>query len=323
VVWEDILLRLVSVAVTGVTVTPPSLTLNGGAIIRYTLPAENDLLGAKAVYSFAEDGELMEIYASAFNDSIVLEGYPNTDRHTVLLYAVDKSGNLSLPVSVPVQPLTPPVEEIRKTLKAAATFSGVRVTWENPMKKPIDVSLYTNNNLFIRAGQVNHYIPGGSASFLLPVYLTVDMGKAAMYSRFKYYTRGRSPVYSAWVWYLFEVWGTNNPKACNETGDGSQADNLKYWTSWSEADGTDAWKNDWEQLADCEIIFPSGTPNTVASVTSAEDIAFVRSGFEFDVDPDKTSKPFRYIRFVLKKNNTVPTYVQWSELQFWGAYAEE
>jgi|GEM_PF-513817 len=405
--------------------------INGGAILFYTLPSDNDLLGAKAVYTFSESEKPMEVYASAFKDSIVLEGYADTEEHVVQLYAVDKSGNLSQPVPVTIQPLTPPVEQIRRTLTAQATFSGVRTNWENPSKNPISVSLYTtdstgekvlferhyssaekggytfrqfdareqtfsieirdrwnhaaapldtvltplyevqilgkvgnvtrwnpydynnalyrgdpieanyvgqnqgkfpslydgntwdnSNYLYYRAATMDQYVPGASSSiYILPAYLTIDMGVPAKYSRFKYYTRGRNPVYSAWVWYEFEVWGTNNPKAITEIGDGSVADNLKYWTSWPEAGGTDTWKNDWEKLADCTINFPSGTPNNVGSVTSAEDIAFVQNGFEFDIDPDQTGKAFRYIRFVLKKNNTdnVP-YIQWSELQFWGAY---
>jgi len=47
----------------------------------------------------------------------------------------------------------------------------------------------------------------------------------------------------------------------------------------------------------------------------------VQGGFAFDIDPDKTTKAYRYVRFVLKRNNTdnVP-YIQWSELKFWGSY---
>ncbi len=407
--------------------------INGGAILYYTLPNDNDLLGAKAVYTFSESEESLEVYASAFKDSVVLEGYNDTNEHVVQLYAVDKSNNLSEPTPVTIRPLTPPVSLIRETLTANATFSGVRAMWRNPLKKPIAISLYTIgesgekelferhystaetggytfrnfesveqpfyfeltdrwnhvaapldtvltplyetqitgmvNNVYLwdlhdytnsiyrgdpiqanagsqsvyrgrvrnlyddltwdnstyfyfRSPTMNQYVPGASTStYTIPAYVTFDLGVAAKYSRFKYYTRGRSPIYSAWSWYEFEVWGTNNPKKVNEIGDGSQADNLKYWTSWPEAGGTDAWKNDWEKLADCEIKFPSGTPASSPQVTSAEDVAFVMDGFGFDIDPDKTGKAYRYIRFVLKKNNTdnVP-YIQWSELQFWGSY---
>jgi hypothetical protein len=409
--------------------------INGGAVIRYALPADPDLLGAKAVYSFAESEETMEVFSTT--DSIVLEGYADTLEHTVLLYAVDKSGNLSQSTPAIIHPKTPPVEIVRKTLTLYAVFGGVRAVWENPLKKPIAISLYTvdsignrelyerhyssieqggytfrelpdteqsfqlevrdrwehfaapldtvltplteteilgkvdnvlvwklydepnavyrgdilnsnaantasRNNLAIlcdgitwsdasggywyyRYYQEKYYIPSLPASnvYLYPCYFTIDMGVPAKYSRFAYWSRPRNPVYSAWVWYELELWGTNSaPKNYSEIGDGSREDNLKYWTEWSVAEGTDAWKNDWKKLADCEIIFPSGTPNTSTGVTSAEDVAFVQGGFHFDVDPDMTGKPFRYLRFVLKKQNIPEPYIQWCELSFWGSYAE-
>src|SRR5690606_4876231 len=201
--------------------------------------------------------------------------------------------------------------------------AGSQSVYRGRVRNLFDGNTWDNSAYFyFRPPTMNQYVPGASSSaYPSPNYVTFDLGVPAKYSRFKYYTRGRTPVYSAWSWYEFEVWGTNNPKKPNEIGDGSQADNLKYWTSWPEAGGTDAWKEDWEKLADCEIKFPSGTPGNAPQVESAEDIAFVMDGFGFDIDPDKTGKAFRYIRFVLKKNNTdnVP-YIQWSELQFWGSY---
>jgi hypothetical protein len=360
-----------------------------------------------------------------------LEGYADTGEHTVELYAMDKSGNLSSPVPVTIHPETPPIDVIRQSLKVASTFGGLYTTWENPLGKSMDITLYTIDSVGDRVlhdryyssalngsysfrnltseeqpfhielrDRWNHYatpldtimeplfetqimgrdemgrdiwslygwndgtntyrgdsnkgtssfsivhdgvlyadgtgrwwskdpcildnyIPGGGASSLYPVYFTVDMGVSAVYSRLAYYTRGRNPTYSAWVWYEFEVWGTNTePKAPSEIGDGCIPDNLKYWTAWEAVEATDAWKNDWIKLADCVIEFPSGTPNDVSSVTSAEDVAFVQNGFHFDVDPDKTSVPCRYIRYVIKKQNNGANYLQACELQFWGAYVE-
>jgi hypothetical protein len=407
--------------------------LNGGAIIKYRLPEDTDLMGVKAVYSFDENDERREVYASAFRDSIVLDGYIDTNEHTVELFVVDNSGNLSLPVSVKIQPKTPPIELIRQSLKITPSFGGVYTNWENPLSKSIDITLYTidsigdrvlhdryystavdgkyafrdleikeqpihielrdrwdhyatpldtvieplferqipgrdelgndiwylygwedNTNLYrgdavkqlnanspfrvIHDGVVyvdggdrwwgmdvtmmQRYIATGSTSYIYPVYFTIDMGKRSAYSRFTYWARARNPVYSSWNWYEFTVWGTDNPKPVTEVGDGSQLDNLKYWTNWAEIEGTDAWKNDWVKLADCVIQFPSGTPNNVNSVTSAEDIAFVANGFSFDIDPDKTSYPCRYLRFELKKSNNGANYIQMSELGFWGAYVE-
>jgi hypothetical protein len=69
-------------------------------------------------------------------------------------------------------------------------------------------------------------------------------------------------------------------------------------------------------------VFPSGWPSDRINITSDEDVAFVQNGFHFDVNPDKTNVPCRYIRFVIKKQNNGANYVQAIELQFWGAYVE-
>jgi hypothetical protein len=121
----------------------------------------------------------------------------------------------------------------------------------------------------------------------------------------------------------FELWGTNEPKALNTIGDGSQADNLKYWTTWPEVGGTDEWKNDWVKLADCVIQFPSGAnPYITNPVLTQEDLDFIAAGFEFDIDPVHTSEPFRYLRFAIRSMNHTGTQIQITELKFWGAYAD-
>jgi hypothetical protein len=116
--------------------------LNGGARIIYTLPDDDDLLGAKAVYTYHDGDEAREMYASAYTDTITLEGFGDTNPHLVHLYAIDKSGNVSAGMPVEIQPLTPPIHVIRQTLKVQEAFGGVYVTWENVDRNEIAVSLY-------------------------------------------------------------------------------------------------------------------------------------------------------------------------------------
>ncbi len=54
----------------------------------------------------------------------------------------------------------------------------------------------------------------------------------------------------------------------------------------------------------------------------AEDIEFVKAGFEVEMDPQYANKPYRYIRFVIRKNREPSAQIQLSELKFWGAYQE-
>jgi hypothetical protein len=155
-----------------------------------------------------------------------------------------------------------------------------------------------------------------------PKYFTIDMGRKASYSRMKWYIFDRSPFFSASVPLDFELWATNEPKPVGEIGDGSLADNLKYWTSWPEAGGTDEWKNDWVKIADCKVELPSGSPAHVVSITNAEDVAFVRNGLGWDILPEYQDIPFRYIRFVIKEINTDDPATACCEIKFWGAYAD-
>jgi hypothetical protein len=115
--------------------------LNGGAKISYTLPADKDLLGVKAVYSL-DDGIVRESFASAAKNFIELEGYSKPGEHTVTLYTLDNSKNESAPVPVTIEPLASPVNLLRQTLKVQQTFSGIALNWENILEKEMAIALY-------------------------------------------------------------------------------------------------------------------------------------------------------------------------------------
>lgn len=169
---------------------------------------------------------------------------------------------------------------------------------------------------------MHHYIDDypDETTYTWPMYFTIDMGKLASYSRLRYWMRDRNPPFSALTMVDFEVWGTNNPKDISEIGDGSKADNLKYWTAWPQAGGTDEWKNDWVRICDAYLELPSGS--TDPSQLTNEDVQFIKDGFEFEIDPAYADQPFRYLRFAVYKNNAPASQVQLAELKFWGAYAE-
>jgi hypothetical protein len=173
---------------------------------------------------------------------------------------------------------------------------------------------------------VDYFPDAGSLEYgPYPIYFTVDLGRKASYSRMKLYMRDRSSMgsyFSAAIMSVFSVWATNNPKPVSAIGDGSKADNLKYWTSWVQAGATDEWKNDWEKLADCKVVLPSGITKASQTNLTAEDIAFIIDGFHFDVDPLMTNKAFRYLRFEIFELNTNDKHMFMSELQLFGALSE-
>ena len=411
--------------------------LHGGAMITYTLPPDNDVMGVKAVYSFYEGGTEYEMFSSAFRDTIILAGFPDANEHIINLYTIDNSRNLSEPVSVTIHPLTPPVDLIRQSLKVNETFGGVYLQWENIMEENIAISLYvdsigelelddtyfsnaTNGSFSFRGfpnqtltfkveirdrwmnyslpldtvltplfeqqikgrneagaqiwylwgfdnqecisrgdnwattgsnrvftvlfddilydtgnwwqlgddcGFLRHFVPGWPSadnSYAWPVYMSFDLGRPAVYSRFKAFARARSPAFSAPMFTAIELWGTNNPKPLvPELTDEDRLTNLRYWTSWPEVEGTDEWKNDWSFLGDFTLTLPSGA--TLSSdVLTAEDVQFVQDGFDFEIAPDKSNIPCRYLRFIIKRSNLVGLRpgTQMGELQFFGSYAD-
>lgn len=133
---------------------PPGMVTNvtvenipGGAVISYSLPSDNDLLGVKAVYSYMEKGDTLEAYSSAFATSVKLVGFPDTREREVKLITIDNSKNQSKPVGITIRPLTPPVILIRQSLKVNETFGGVFVAWENDTKADIGITLLVKDSL--------------------------------------------------------------------------------------------------------------------------------------------------------------------------------
>lgn len=124
--------------------------VNGGAIIYYTLPPDmdkKDMLGAKVVYSLKPGGDVLEKYASAKTDSIELEGFGNTDERMVILHAVHKNGNVSAGREVTIKPDTPAIVMMRESLKAEPTFGGIKITWDNVMRKDMGISLFVEDSI--------------------------------------------------------------------------------------------------------------------------------------------------------------------------------
>ena len=123
----------------------------GGAILKYKLPEDEDLLYVKAVYQL-KDGVDSETRASLYSDTLSVVGFGDTSEREVKVIAVDRSRNESEPVTVKISPLEPNVLSIGRTLLLKQDFGGVRATWENPNQSEISVViLYEDDN--------NEYVP--------------------------------------------------------------------------------------------------------------------------------------------------------------------
>jgi len=102
--------------------------ISGGAIIRYSIPDDENLLGVKAEYE-RTPGQIVKSEASLYTDSLLVEGLGETKSYEVRLYSIGRNGKSSKPVAVNVNPLEPPIIIASKSMDAS--FGGVKIEFTN------------------------------------------------------------------------------------------------------------------------------------------------------------------------------------------------
>jgi hypothetical protein len=122
--------------VTNVKVTNESAK----AILSYTLPNSADIAFVKAVYMLA-NGSTREVKASAYTNTLTVDGFGDTLAHEVKLYAVNKAEVASDPVTVMVKPLENPIWGVFRKLKVVPDFAGIRVISTNPSRFNIAIEI--------------------------------------------------------------------------------------------------------------------------------------------------------------------------------------
>lgn len=131
--------------------TPPAEVTNvtiqnlpGKARLTYTLPSDKDLLYVVARYKL-ENGTAMEVKASYYSNSLLLEGFAGQSTTEVKIYAVNRSETESKAVIVSVNPEKAPIFDIFDSLVVQPDFGGVRVTADNPTKEEIGILVMQKN----------------------------------------------------------------------------------------------------------------------------------------------------------------------------------
>jgi hypothetical protein len=118
----------------------------GGATLSYTLPKSGSLLYVLAEYSIGH-GAVLDKKASYYNNSLTIEGFPDTASYDVKLYAVSRGDKRSTPVTVKIRPLTPPVISVFRSLSLRPTFGGVNVQFVNPDEANVKITVLTPDSL--------------------------------------------------------------------------------------------------------------------------------------------------------------------------------
>ena len=114
----------------------------GGVTLAYTIPDDPDLMGVMAKYTL-DTGKEMSVMVSGYAREITLEGFALGIEHSAVLYAIDKSQNLSEPTTVKFTPKRAPIFDVYETLNITSDFGGAKLTWQNPEMKDIIVSVST------------------------------------------------------------------------------------------------------------------------------------------------------------------------------------
>ena len=118
--------------------------LPGKAKITYVLPADENLLYVKAVYTLTS-GKEMEIKSSYYADSIVVEGFADTLQHEIKLYSVSRREVASAATSVMVTPKKAPIWNVLKSVQVINAFGGYNLIAMNPRKMPVAVLVMQKN----------------------------------------------------------------------------------------------------------------------------------------------------------------------------------
>jgi hypothetical protein len=129
----------------GNNTTPPGpvsdvkvLNQSGQATLTYTLPTDLDVAYVKAEYTLLS-GAKREVRASFYTSQMVVDGFGDTEVHTVTLWAVNKSEVASAPITVQVKPLENAIQIAFRTMKIVPAFGGVNVSLRNVARANLSI----------------------------------------------------------------------------------------------------------------------------------------------------------------------------------------
>ncbi len=265
----------------------------GGVRLSYN---NKDLLQVEIqILKLNETNGLYQYKSSAFIDTDKKNGFSFRGFEDVpgkfAVVAIDRWNNISdtaFAVLTPIKEVKLDINKFKKISPAIPNDSPVAFGW-------VIENMWNNNN----GGSGYHSAqdePGGGS--LMEPYnepypvISFDLGVTAYISRFKFWQRTGTWMYTHGNPRLFEVWGIDKIPA------GYDGKSLTGWT---------------RLVVDGEVIKPSGAP---LGQNSAEDVASATSGEEFEcADP---GKPIRYIRFVNQKNWSGAKFMHIMEVNFWG-----
>lgn len=105
-------------------------SFKGGCIVYFELPSDESIHHVKAVYKL-ESGKEITRAVSYFSDSIIIDGFHNSDNYDLKLYTVNYLNIESNPYILKIKPDKSPLDDIVNSVKIIPSFSSVQVSWTN------------------------------------------------------------------------------------------------------------------------------------------------------------------------------------------------
>ena len=128
--------------------TPPGILsnisvmpTNGGGIISYTLPSDDDILYVKAVYTNSQGEEVFRV-SSKHNTSVEVNGLSQLTPVSVKLFVVDMNENISETIAIDFTPLKSFIFFVQESIQITPDLGGVKITWENIASKTVFVYVH-------------------------------------------------------------------------------------------------------------------------------------------------------------------------------------
>lgn len=129
--------------------TPPVVksveNANGESTIFYEIPDDDDMLYVVATYQNSPTST-RTTKTSVYDNKITVNGFGTAGEYNIELKSVDRAGNESAPVTVKVNPTTPPVISIFNSLKPVTSWGGIKLTWDNPTEANVIVTVMVKDD---------------------------------------------------------------------------------------------------------------------------------------------------------------------------------
>lgn len=175
-------------------IKPPAITQHvvqnypGAVEISYQIPDSVNTMYVLAEYEPAS-GKIKETKASRYRNWIRLEGFGQSGKYQVKLYAVGEDEQRSEPVVVEVEPMTPPYIEAFNSLKVGPNWGGIVASYTNVAKTDLMLEVIRKN------AKGEWEVVARNASNLEDVVFT-DRGHPSISTMFGFYLRDRWLNYS-------------------------------------------------------------------------------------------------------------------------------